>query len=53
MKEYSIRYSVGGRTFETLVDASSKVYARRKLARKHNVSERQIKLLDVSVIGYY
>lgn len=53
MKAYSIRYSVGGKVFSISVDASSTVYARRKIARKHKVEERIVKLLDVSVIGYF
>lgn len=53
MKLYSIRFSVKENVYSISVEASSKVYARRKIARKLKVDERSVKLLDVAVVGYF
>ena len=53
MQAYGINYEVNGKKFDAVVDAKDKKSARRKLARKHKVGERAVKMTRVYVVGYF
>ena len=53
MKAYGIDYELNGKRLTANVDAKDTTSAKRKLARKHKVEEKAIKVKRVSVIGYF
>ena len=54
MMAYGITYSLNGRNFETIVDARNIDSAKKKIARKHNVSDaRDIVFSQILVLGYF
>lgn len=53
MKAYGIDYRLHGTLYATTVDASSLVFARRKIARQRKVSEEEIEIVSCHIVGYY
>ena len=57
MKAYGITYMYNGFTYHATVDAKDKNSARNKLGRKHGLkaaeAKKQIKLISISVVGYF
>ena len=57
MKAYSVRYIYNGITYSKLVDATNPYSAKNKVGRTHGLkaaeSQELIKILSISVVGYY
>ena len=56
MQAYGIKHQVRGdnRVHDILIDAKDAKSAKRKIGKKHGYKDgRMIKMIQVSVIGYY